>query len=44
MFKFKIISSILIFTFLLIGTSFIKNQTREIEKKILDSFVLVLIT
>ena len=34
MFKFKIISSILIFTFLLIGTSFIKNQTREIEKKI----------
>ena len=35
MFKFKIISSILIFTFLLIGTSYIKNQTREIEKKIL---------
>ena len=34
MFKFKIISSILIFTFLLIGTSLIKNQTREIEKKI----------
>ena len=34
MFKFKIISSILIFTFLLIGTSYIKNQTREIEKKI----------
>ena len=35
MFKFKVISSILIFTFLLIGTSYIKNQTREIEKKIL---------
>ena len=34
MFKFKIISSIVIFTFLLIGTSYIKNQTREIEKKI----------
>ena len=34
MFKFKVIFSILIFTFLLIGTSFIKNQTREIEKKI----------
>ena len=34
MFKFKIISSILIFTFLLVGTSYIKNQTREIEKKI----------
>ena len=34
MFKFKIIFSILIFTFLLIGTSYIKNQTREIEKRI----------
>ena len=34
MFKFKTIFSILIFTFLLIGTSYIKNQTREIEKKI----------
>jgi len=34
MFKFKIISSIVVFTFLLIGTSYIKNQTREIEKKI----------
>ena len=34
MFKSKLIFSILIFTFLLIGTSFIKNQTREIEKKI----------
>ena len=32
--KFKIISSIMIFTFLLIGTSYVKNQTREIEKKI----------
>ena len=34
MFKFKIISSISIFVFLLIGTSYIKNQTREIEKRI----------
>ena len=34
MFKFKIIFSIFVFTFLLIGTSYIKNQTREIEKKI----------
>ena len=34
MFKFKIIFSISVFTFLLIGTSYIKNQTREIEKKI----------
>ena len=34
MFKFKIIFSISIFVFLLIGTSYIKNQTREIEKKI----------
>ena len=34
MFKFKIISSILVFTFLLVATSYIKNQTREIEKKI----------
>ena len=35
MFKFKIFFSIFIFTFLLIGTSIIKNQTREIEKKYL---------
>ena len=34
MFRFKMISSIVIFSFLLIGTSYIKNQTREIEKKI----------
>ena len=34
--KFKIISSIMIFTFLLIGTSYVKNQTREIEKKIFN--------
>ena len=34
MFKFKIIFSISVFTFLLVGTSYIKNQTREIEKKI----------
>ena len=34
MFKFKHLISILFFSFLLIGTSFIKNQTRDIEKKI----------
>ena len=34
MFKIKIITSIFIFSFLLIGTSIVKNQTREIEKKI----------
>ena len=32
--KIKIIFSIFIFSFLLIGTSIVKNQTREIEKKI----------
>ena len=35
MYKFKIFLSISIFSILLIGTSIIKNQTREIEKKIL---------
>ncbi len=34
MFRFKIFFSIIIFSFFLIGTSIIKNQTREIEKKI----------
>ena len=34
MFKFKVFISISIFSFLLIGTSFLKNETREIEKKI----------
>ena len=34
MFKFKILISITIFSFLLIGTSSIKNETRELEKKI----------
>ena len=34
MFKIKNLFSIIIFSFLLIGTSIIKNQTREIEKKI----------
>ena len=34
MFKYKIIFSIFIFSFLLLGTSYIKNETREIEKKI----------
>ena len=34
MFKFKILISISFFSFLLIGTSFVKNKTREIEKSI----------
>tara|TARA_B100000242_G_C42858948_1_gene398745 strand:- start:208 stop:528 length:321 start_codon:yes stop_codon:yes gene_type:complete len=34
MYKLKIIISISIFSSLLIGTSVIKNQTRDIEKKI----------
>tara|TARA_B100001121_G_C18665289_1_gene610982 strand:- start:905 stop:1243 length:339 start_codon:yes stop_codon:yes gene_type:complete len=34
MFSFKILISTIIFSLLLIGTSFIKNQTREIEKNI----------
>ena len=34
MFKLKIFISVTIFSFLLITTSIIKNQTREIEKKI----------
>ena len=34
MFKFKIFLSVIFFSTLLIGTSFIKNKTREIEKKI----------
>ena len=36
MFKIKILISILIFSSLLVVTSVIKNQTREIEKKILS--------
>ena len=32
--KFKICISIIFFSFLLIGTSAIKNETRELEKKI----------
>ena len=34
MFKLKIFISITIFSIFLIGTSFIKNETRELEKKI----------
>ena len=34
MFKIKILFSILIFSFSLIGTSIIKNHTRELEKNI----------
>ena len=33
MFRFKIFISITIISVFLIGTSFIKNQTRDIEKK-----------
>ena len=32
--KFKIFISVIFFSFLLIGTSAIKNETRELEKKI----------
>ena len=35
MFKIRIFFSVIFFSLLLVGTSFIKNQTREIEKKIL---------
>ena len=34
MFRFKIVISIIIFSLFLVGTSTIKNETREIEKKI----------
>ena len=34
MYKFKIFISITIFTIFLVGTSMIKNQTRNLEKKI----------
>ena len=43
MFKLKILFSVLIFSLLLIVTSFIKNQTREIEKKISSIRKLILI-
>ncbi len=36
MFRLKIFISIVIFSSLLFGTSIIKNQTREIEKKIFN--------
>ena len=35
MFRLNILISILIFSLLLVGTSIIKNQTRELEKKII---------
>ena len=35
MYKIKILISVFIFSSLLFGTSVVKNQTREIEKKIL---------
>ena len=43
MFKTKIFISIITFSFLLIGTSILKNQTREIEKNILNLSEKVLI-
>ena len=36
MFRIKIFISIIIFSFLLVGTSIIKNETRELEKKIIN--------
>tara|TARA_B100000683_G_scaffold225641_1_gene224275 strand:- start:7 stop:345 length:339 start_codon:yes stop_codon:yes gene_type:complete len=36
MFKFRFLFVVIIFSSLLIGTSIIKNQTREIEKQIYD--------
>ncbi len=42
MLRFKIIFSISILSFLLIGTSFVKNQTRQIEKKIFSLSNLVI--
>ncbi len=37
MFRFKIFISVIIFSFLLVGTSIIKNNTRAIENKIYNS-------
>ena len=34
MFRFKVLISISIFSFLLVGTSIVKNKSRELEKKI----------
>ena len=33
--KIKYMISVIVFTFLLVITSFVKNETREIEKKLL---------
>ncbi len=43
MFRLKILLSIIIFSSFLFGTSIIKNQTREIEKKISSIKKLILI-
>ena len=43
MFRLNILISIIIFSSLLFGTSIIKNQTREIEKKIFSIRKLILI-
>ena len=34
MYKFKLCISIIFFSLLLVGTSIIKNETRDLEKKI----------
>ena len=36
MYRLKILISLTIFSLLLFGTSIIKNQTRDLEKKILN--------
>ena len=41
MFRLKIFISIFVFSSLLFGTSIIKNQTRELEKKILNVSKLI---
>ena len=42
MFRLKILISIIIFSSLLFGTSIIKNQTRDLEKKIFSIRKLIL--
>ncbi len=42
MFRIKILISIFTFSLLLFGTSIIKNQTRELEKKIVDLNKLII--
>ena len=44
MFRFKIVISIIIFSLFLVGTSTIKNETREIEKKIYNLSKIIFYT